>query len=176
MNAKERGGKGGAGPQGTQLFSRDQIAELRQRQEEVEDGGHHASLLLISELDSGPATGTRFPLDSDRLTIGRSRVCDICIEEPSMSSEHARLVRSENAWRIINLLSTNGVFVNDEKVFSHRLVDGDEIRMGRTRFRFHDPLQAQALADSGAGARILWIAAGTVLIAALAALGWYLAV
>jgi len=176
MHRSEHGGKGSAGPQGTQVFSRDQITELRQRQDAGDESADRASLVLLSELDAGPDTGTEYELKSDRLTIGRSRVCDICIEEPSMSSEHARLVRSEDAWRVINLLSTNGVFVNDEKVFSHRLIDGDEIRMGRTRFRFRDPRQSRALNASGFGSRAPWIAVGVVLAAALVAIGWYLTV
>ena len=132
-----RSKKGRAGPQGTQVFSRDQIDSILQHDDADEDDSERASLVLLTV----PENQGRhiFPLKSDRLTIGRSRVCDVCIEEPSMSSEHARMVRSEDAWRIINLLSTNGVFVNDEKVFSHRLHDGDEIRLasvGDTRFRF----------------------------------------
>jgi hypothetical protein len=97
--------------------------------------GREARLVGTSE----NLNGKEFVLVSDRTTIGRSQVCDIQVDEPSLSSEHARLVRSEDGWRVINLLSTNGVFVNDEKVFSHRLNDGDVIRLGRISLKFRDP-------------------------------------
>ena len=127
-----------AGPQGTQVFSRDQIADILDESPAPDSQRELASLVLLTNHADGSESGTAFRLSSDRLTIGRSSVCDLSIEEPSMSSEHARLVFSDEAWRVVNLLSTNGVFVNDEKVFSHRLHDGDEIRLGRVRLRFRE--------------------------------------
>ncbi|MEX0915976.1 MAG: FHA domain-containing protein [Wenzhouxiangellaceae bacterium] len=142
VHSKKESGR--AGPQGTQVFSRDQIADILDESGGIDDGRELASLVLLTNHPDGLESGKVFPLTSDRLTIGRSSVCDLCIEEPSMSSEHARLVFSDEAWRVINLLSTNGVFVNDEKVFSHRLHDGDEIRLGRARFRFRDPVAGES--------------------------------
>lgn len=165
-----RSKKGRAGPQGTQVFSRDQIDSILQHDDADEDDGQRASLVLLTVPENqGRHT---FPLKSDRLTIGRSQVCDICIEEPSMSSEHARMVRSEDAWRIINLLSTNGVFVNDEKVFSHRLHDGDEIRLGRTRLRFNDPSGSSRPATGGSQ-WVVWVG-GLIALAALGALAFWM--
>lgn len=142
VHAKKESGR--AGPQGTQVFSRNQIADILDESDTAENDRELASLVLLTTHPDGAEAGKVFPLSSDRLTIGRASVCDLCIEEPSMSSEHARMVRSDDAWRVINLLSTNGVFVNDEKVFSHRLHDGDEIRLGRVRLRFRDPVGSAA--------------------------------
>lgn len=168
----ERPGSGAkrAGPQGTQVFSRDQIASILEESADVGDTQNCATLVLLTASEGEDKRV--FPLRSDRLTIGRSSVCDVAIDEPSMSSEHARLVHSEGAWRVINLLSTNGVFVNDEKVFSHRLADGDEIRLGRTRLRFHDPSQSAG----PRGGKLRWPAwiGGGVLVVALAALAFWL--
>lgn len=123
------------GPQGTQIFSRDKLGELLDTSESQTTAVRGARLVGM-----GAQLGEKtFPLTSDRTTIGRSQVCDIRLEEPSLSSEHARLVRSEDGWRIINLLSTNGVFVNGEKVFSHRLSHGDVVRLGRVSLKFEDP-------------------------------------
>ncbi|NKI36256.1 FHA domain-containing protein [Wenzhouxiangella sp. XN79A] len=135
------------GPQGTQVFSRDQLpGNLAADGGDATLTGREARLVGVGEsLD-----GREFVLTSDRTTIGRSQVCDIQLDEPSLSSEHARLVRSEDGWRVINLLSTNGVFVNDEKVFSHRLNDGDVIRLGRVSLKFRDPAsKAGASSESG---------------------------
>lgn len=155
-----RGGSKQAGPQGTQVFSRKQIGEMLEQAEQSADPSEGALLIVESE-----AAHRQFPLKSGRVTIGRSRVCDLCIEEPSMSSEHARLVHADGAWRIINLLSTNGVFVNDEKVFSHELHDGDEIRLGRARLQFRN--SSEQPPDNRAAANGSWVAI-TVAIAAAA--------
>lgn len=171
--SKKRAGR--AGPQGTQVFSRDQIADFLDDGDTRAEERERPSLVLLTDHRDGRQPGQVFPLASDRLTIGRSKVCDLCIEEPSMSSEHARLVYSDDAWRVINLLSTNGVFVNDEKVFSHRLHDGDEIRLGRTRLRFRDPTGGHAGqygTSSGMSAVIRW-APWVIVPIALAALAFW---
>jgi len=163
-----------AGPQGTQVFSRDQIAEILRESPDGDDLPARAGLILLTSHPGSRDAGAIFRLSSDRITIGRSTVCDVCIEEPSMSSEHARMVFSDNAWRVINLLSTNGVFVNEQKVFSHRLHDGDEIRLGRARLRFRDPHEGQS-SWQGSRARswLLWTG-GLLLIAAAIAVAFWL--
>lgn len=92
-----------------------------------------------------------------------------------MSSEHARLVYSDDAWRVINLLSTNGVYVNDQKVFSQRLHDGDEIRLGRARLRFRDPNQGKpSRHGSHAPPWLLWTSGILLVTAAAAGVVWLL--
>lgn len=166
---------GRAGPQGTQVFSRDQISDILDESAPTDSERALASLVLLTSHPDGQQAGTVFRLSSDRLTIGRSGVCDLSIEEPSMSSEHARLVYSDDAWRVINLLSTNGVFVNDEKVFSHRLHDGDEIRLGRVRLRYRDSASTKGRHGRSTSSSVMswapWV--GLAVIAAAAAL-WLL--
>ncbi len=161
---QSRGGLKQAGPQGTQVFSRKQLGEMLEHAEQTADPGQGAMLIVESE-----AERRQFPLKAGRVTIGRSRVCDLYIEEPSMSSEHARMVHAEGAWRIINLLSTNGVFVNGEKVFSHELRDGDEIRLGRARLLFRNssekPREKRTSATGSFGAVAAVILSATAVIA-----------
>ncbi len=166
---------GRAGPQGTQVFSRDQLAEIFEDSEHADGGRSQARLVLLTSHQNSQQAGQSFRLSADRVTVGRSSVCDLCIEEPSMSSEHARLVFSDNTWRVINLLSTNGVYVNDQKVFSHRLNDGDEIRLGRARLRFRDPTSGQA-SPRGVLARpwVLWTGGIILVVLAGAAFYWFL--
>ncbi|MDT8408228.1 MAG: FHA domain-containing protein [Wenzhouxiangellaceae bacterium] len=176
MNSKPvqpRSGAEDSGPQGTQVFSRDRIAALLDETTEAPDTVHRPHLTRIGEYDESSDPEV-YQLGADRMTIGRSGVCDICLEEPSLSSEHARLVRSEDGWRIINLLSTNGVFVNGEKVFSQRLSDNDTVRLGRVTLRFHNPREgfgnaASASAKIGIGG---WLALILVPIAAATAVIW----
>lgn len=127
------------GPQGTQVFSREQVAELLA---DAQTDGEVSSLSQdVPQLVgiSSATAGQSFPLRADRVILGRSAFCDIIINEASLSSEHARFTLDGDQWRITNLLSTNGIFVNRRKVFSTRLSDGDRIRLGRLEFRFSDP-------------------------------------
>lgn len=152
-----------AGPQGTQTLSRDQLDDVLENAgpKTVELPRAHRATLIRIDVDGAPT----FELSADRMTIGRSSTCDLCIEEPSISSEHARLIRDENGWRIVNLLSTNGIFVNGKKVFSAPLHDRDEIRLGRVRLRFMDPNSGARPRDGGK-----WKWAVAALIAAGAAI------
>ena len=155
-----------SGPQGTQVYSREEIAALLDEAVPVESA-RRASLVLLSDGSGKDVKPQVFPLASDRLTVGRSPTCDVCIEEPSLSSEHARLVHSDQAWRIINLLSTNGVFVNGEKVFSHRLEHGDEIRLGRAVLRFQDPNHAGSGSTQSGWLPWIGVIAGATAVALL---------
>ncbi|MGC9336028.1 MAG: FHA domain-containing protein [Anaerolineae bacterium] len=86
------------------------------------------------------ATGREHPLSGDVVTIGRAVECDVVITSRRVSREHASLRRE--GWRVIleDLGSTNGTFLNDERVFNPvELRDEDRIRVGDVIFVFHDP-------------------------------------
>ena len=70
------------------------------------------------------------------LTIGRDPDCDIVLESPEVSRRHATVAAAAGGF-VISDESTNGVFVNGERVAgSHRLADGDVIRVGDAVLRF----------------------------------------
>jgi uncharacterized RDD family membrane protein YckC len=75
-----------------------------------------------------------FPLDIEKLVIGRSRSCDIRLREDTVSRLHAALVWRDDGLVIEDLGSSNGTFVNSERVLSPRpVVAGDSIRFGSLR-------------------------------------------
>jgi hypothetical protein len=80
--------------------------------------------------------GKRVVLDGTALLVGRSRECDIRIDDPNVSRRHAELRYDGEGWTIVDLGSTNGVKVGGRRVSSARLRPGDEIELGLTRFRF----------------------------------------
>ncbi len=80
----------------------------------------------------GVQQGMRFPLEGEVVTVGRRRTCDVVIPDPCVSREHLRVEREEGGWRVVDLGSTNGTFVNERKVAVHRLRAGDRIRIGNT--------------------------------------------
>jgi len=74
------------------------------------------------------------------ITIGRAVENDIVITSKRVSREHARLRRE--GWRVMldDLGSTNGTYLNDERVFEPAaLHDQDRITIGDVTFTFHDP-------------------------------------
>lgn len=76
-------------------------------------------------------------------TIGRDPSNSIAIDDPTVSSRHARLVDSAGAWRIEDLGSTNGVFVNGGKIDSAPLRGGEKILVGKVELRFETGQKAQ---------------------------------
>ena len=85
-------------------------------------------------------TGREHPLTGETITIGRAVQNDVVITSKRVSREHARVRRE--GWRVLleDLNSTNGVFLNDERVLAPAaLHDGDRVKIGDVVFTFHDP-------------------------------------
>jgi len=88
--------------------------------------------------DSGPEKGQVIPV-KDKVTIGRALECDISILEPGLSRRHAELDLIGDDLVLKDLGSSNGTFVNGEKVEEHQLEDGDVIQFDKIRFLVRAP-------------------------------------
>jgi hypothetical protein len=85
-------------------------------------------------------TGHEHQLRGEMTTIGRAVECDIVITSKRVSREHARLVRDGRRVMLEDLNSTNGTFLNDERIIEPmELRDGDIVNVGDVKFTFHDP-------------------------------------
>jgi len=85
-------------------------------------------------------TGREHPLADECCTIGRAVESDIVVTSKRVSREHARVRR--DGWRMVleDLGSTNGTFLNGERVLTPvALQDGDRIKIGDVILTFHDP-------------------------------------
>src|SRR6478735_2466490 len=71
------------------------------------------------------------PLDQDRITIGRRADHDVCLPFPAVSADHAEIITVMADSFLHDLGSTNGTFVNGERVTKHFLRDRDRIDIGR---------------------------------------------
>jgi Protein of unknown function (DUF3662)/FHA domain len=80
--------------------------------------------------------GRRMVLSGAQVVIGRSRDCDIVLDDPNVSRRHAEVRRSGDAWTVADLGSTNGVKVNGRRVGEARLTPGDEITVGLSKLSF----------------------------------------
>ncbi|HEY8430436.1 MAG TPA: sigma 54-interacting transcriptional regulator, partial [Sandaracinaceae bacterium] len=77
----------------------------------------------------------RVPLHGQPLSVGSSPDCDVAIADRAVSATHCRLEPSEDGWRIRDLDSTNGTYVDGVRVGLARVVPGSAIRVGRTDLR-----------------------------------------
>jgi pSer/pThr/pTyr-binding forkhead associated (FHA) protein len=80
--------------------------------------------------------GKRTVLAGERTTIGRSRECDVVIDDPNVSRKHAEVRKTIEGWMVVDLGSTNGVKVNGRRVREAVLSPGDEITMGLAQLEF----------------------------------------
>jgi hypothetical protein len=81
-------------------------------------------------------SGKRTVLSGSRVLIGRSRDCDIQLDDPNTSRRHAEVRREGNAWVVADLGSTNGIKVNGSRVAEAELHPGDEVTLGLIKLRF----------------------------------------
>jgi pSer/pThr/pTyr-binding forkhead associated (FHA) protein len=79
-----------------------------------------------------------YSFDKDGITIGRNEENTIVIDNLAVSSFHARIDKAGSEYILTDLQSTNGTFVNDQKVASHKLAHGDNIVIGKHVILFVD--------------------------------------
>jgi diguanylate cyclase (GGDEF)-like protein len=93
---------------------------------------HEAYLVVIY----GEELGKRIPLGELPVEAGRSTKCHIAIDHESVSRKHAAIWWTGKGYRVKDLGSTNGTYVNDQQITDHSLQDGDQIKVGRTILKF----------------------------------------
>jgi len=84
----------------------------------------------------GPASGARFLLDADVTTAGRHPDSDIFLDDITVSRHHLEFRRTETGFRIKDLGSLNGTYVNRTRIDEQDLVSGDEVQIGKYRLQF----------------------------------------
>ncbi len=78
-----------------------------------------------------------FDFMSGEVTIGRGPECDLVIDDRSVSRSHMKVIVTEASLEIVDLHSTNGVFVNGEQIEGQRTLEsGDKVTLGRIDMTF----------------------------------------
>lgn len=100
-----------------------------------------ARLLVTASDVMGPEA---ILLPPGRATMGRSDECTIVLPDAAASRVHCSIVKSASGHQLLDENSANGIYVNGERVQTHWLKDGDEVRVGDTFFQFQDVRMEQA--------------------------------
>ncbi len=86
-----------------------------------------------------------------RLLVGRSDHNDLCVNSRYVSRHHALFVRQGAATFLMDLNSTNGTYINSQRVSNHVLLHDDVISIGNHGIKFHDPHARDSIKLDGAG-------------------------
>lgn len=81
-------------------------------------------------------TGETYQITGNITTLGRGLRNKIVLEDKGISRSHCRIERAPSGFRIVDIASTNGTFVNEQRVSQIVLHNGDTIRLGALSFRF----------------------------------------
>jgi pSer/pThr/pTyr-binding forkhead associated (FHA) protein len=109
--------------------------------------GGPTEAVSAEELGVAPETVTltvgsdRHEIDKRRVVLGRSKDCDIQLNDPNVSRRHAEVRQEGTAYWVVDLDSTNGVELNGEKTARARLEPGDRIVLGSTEIVFDRTVQ-----------------------------------
>jgi pSer/pThr/pTyr-binding forkhead associated (FHA) protein len=101
---------------------------------ELEGLGIEGPALVVRS--GGGRAGETFPLDHERITIGRSPECDIFLDDVTVSRRHAVLENRSGTFGIEDLGSLNGTFLNRKRIENGSLSDGDELQIGKYKLTF----------------------------------------
>jgi hypothetical protein len=86
---------------------------------------------------SGEQEGEDFRILAGRNVLGKAATVDIVLKDSWVSERHAVLESQNGTYRLSDLESRHGTFVNGERIAEpHAVSDGDRIRLGRTELKF----------------------------------------
>ena len=109
-------------------------------EEEAGETSHTAGVdgAALIELDQVEGTAGRrmHDIKEDVVTVGRGPESSIFLDDVTVSRKHAEIERGERGYRIRDVGSLNGTYVNRVRVDAVDLRNGDEIQVGKYRFKF----------------------------------------
>ena len=94
-----------------------------------------ASLIELDQVE-GTAGRRMHDIKDEVVTVGRGPESDIFLDDVTVSRKHAEIERGERGYRIRDVGSLNGTYVNRVRVDAVDLRNGDEIQVGKYRFKF----------------------------------------
>ena len=104
--------------------------------EDFEPGGAEGAALIEMDQVEGTAGRRMHDLGDDVVSVGRGQESSIFLDDVTVSRKHAEIVHGDGGYRIRDVGSLNGTYVNRVRVDAVDLRNGDEIQVGKYRFRF----------------------------------------
>jgi len=153
------------GPMGTRFIKATDVADMVDREIAPVVEADRPMLIGISP----SVSGLRIELRPGKLVVGKKADADIHLQDEFISDVHAQLIGEGERWKVVNVLSANGTFVNGKKVQSAYLKSGDVLRFGGLDIQFVNGAQGRKTA-SGASAgksRRVLVMMGIVFLLAL---------
>ncbi len=93
-----------------------------------------AGVLVVKR---GPESGTKFVLDREVTSVGRHPESDIFLDDVTVSRRHAEFMRGAGGeYRLRDVGSLNGTYVNRERIEDVTLKSGDEVQIGKFKLVF----------------------------------------
>ncbi|MFZ4123332.1 MAG: FHA domain-containing protein [Candidatus Planktophila sp.] len=127
-----------------EVFLQRTEASVRAIIAEVCAPGSDKAMLVIHR---GPAQGSRFLLDSETTSIGRSPESDVFFDDVTVSRKHAQIQRSNKEFVVVDSQSLNGTYVNSLSVTEQVLRMGDELQIGKFHLLFFGNSHIKSLGE-----------------------------
>jgi hypothetical protein len=127
-----------------EVFLQRTEASVRAIIAEVCAPGSDKAMLVIHR---GPAQGSRFLLDSETTSIGRSPESDVFFDDVTVSRKHAQIQRSNKEFVVVDSQSLNGTYVNSLSVTEQVLQMGDELQIGKFHLLFFGNSHIKSLGE-----------------------------
>jgi pSer/pThr/pTyr-binding forkhead associated (FHA) protein len=136
---------------------------------------------LVVVAGQTPGAVLTFSTESGEWSVGTDTARNFKLDDPGISAFHAKISHDNGRWRLIDQMSANGTFVNDEKITVSYLKDGDRVRFAQVECVFHLPTgkgkrgKAKAKAKSkpagaGGSSSRMWLIAAAAALVTLGAL------
>ena len=91
------------------------------------------ALLVVQR---GPNAGSRYVLETDLTTAGRHPDADVFLDDVTVSRRHAEFRRDAEGFRVVDVGSLNGTYVNRQRIDDALLSGGDEVQIGKYRLLY----------------------------------------
>ncbi len=117
---------------------------------------------LVNLHPPGPDIGRRTSLHNRQYVVGRDADAGFVVSRSSVSRQHARVYMDDDGgWWVEDLNSTNGTFVNENRIRNQQLTDADQVRFGDAIYKFlsgsniesayHEAIHSMAIQDGMTG-------------------------
>jgi pSer/pThr/pTyr-binding forkhead associated (FHA) protein len=116
------------GPDRTDSDPANQLSDAEEAAVQALPAG--SALLVVQR---GPSAGSRFLLDTDEVSAGRHPDSEIFLDDVTVSRRHAVFRRSSDGYRVADVGSLNGTYVNRDRIDDVLLSGGDEVQIGKYR-------------------------------------------